>query len=254
MVDAHRLAHHLGALGVFLVVLQSHLAQGVEHAPVHGLEPVAGIGQRAPDDHRHRVVEIGAAHLLFDVDGDEVGAAAGRRTTFKRELGILIVCHRGFSGPPQGGKKVPEKAGPGCAGCASILPVQRGFQQGAMKANKSLFCLILCSCSSVLPGAAHLSRRAAGFCLGSSTFPAFFFVFYSPFMLAETRLRPYRMPLQQPRQTQHAEDRLQQQNRSRRSHRQPSSGPFVGVGKDPAHKREQKRQRPQPRGCPERLS
>ncbi len=38
MVDAHRLAHHLGALRVFLVVLEAHLAQRVEHAAMHGLQ------------------------------------------------------------------------------------------------------------------------------------------------------------------------------------------------------------------------
>ena len=75
MVDAHGLADDLGALGVLLVVLQAHLAHGVEDAAMDGLEAVAGVGQGAPDDDRHGVVEIGAAHLLFDVDGDEVGAA-----------------------------------------------------------------------------------------------------------------------------------------------------------------------------------
>jgi hypothetical protein len=38
-----------------------------------------------------------------------------------------------FSGPPQGGKKVPVKAGPGCAGYASILPVPGPFQQGEFR-------------------------------------------------------------------------------------------------------------------------
>jgi hypothetical protein len=61
-----------------------------------GLKTVTGIGKRTPDDHGHGVVEIGAAHLLFDVDGNEVRAAVGRGTTFERELGVLIVCHRGF--------------------------------------------------------------------------------------------------------------------------------------------------------------
>ncbi len=87
MVNAHRLTHHFGALGVFLVVLEPHLAQGVEHAPMHGLQAVAGIRQRAPDDHTHRVVEIGAAHLLFNVDRDEVRAAVGRGATFERGVG-----------------------------------------------------------------------------------------------------------------------------------------------------------------------
>ena len=58
MEDTHRLSDDLGALGVLLVVLQPHLVHRVEHAPVHGLEAVAHIGQRTPDDDRHRVLEI----------------------------------------------------------------------------------------------------------------------------------------------------------------------------------------------------
>jgi hypothetical protein len=83
MVDAHALADDFGALGVLLVVFEAHLAHGVEDAAMDGLEAVAGIGQSAPDDDRHRVIEIGAAHLFFNVDGDEVGAAAWRRTAFE---------------------------------------------------------------------------------------------------------------------------------------------------------------------------
>ena len=75
MVDTHGLSDDLGALGVLLVVLEAHLAHGVEHAAMHGLEAVASVGQRAADDDRHRVVEIGAAHLLFNIDRNEVGAA-----------------------------------------------------------------------------------------------------------------------------------------------------------------------------------
>ena len=133
MVDAHRLAHHLGALGVFLVVLQAHLVERVEHAAMHGLQAVAGIGQRAPDDHAHRVVEIGAAHLLFNIDGDEVGAAVRRRAAFEGEKGILIVWHRVFSGPPEGGEKAPEKAGPDSAGVLLFYPFKEGFSKADMK-------------------------------------------------------------------------------------------------------------------------
>ena len=32
-----------------------------------GLEAVADIGQRAPDIHRHRVVQVGLAHIGFDI-------------------------------------------------------------------------------------------------------------------------------------------------------------------------------------------
>ena len=40
-----------------------------EHAPVHGLQAVARIGQRTADDHAHRVIEIRPPHLLFQADG-----------------------------------------------------------------------------------------------------------------------------------------------------------------------------------------
>ncbi len=94
MVDTHGLPHHLGALGVLLVVLKTHLAHGVEHAAMDGLETITGIGQRAPDDHRHRVIEIRATHLIFNVDGHV--ARIGRCSAIEGKLGVLIVCHRGF--------------------------------------------------------------------------------------------------------------------------------------------------------------
>ena len=40
----------------------------VEHTAMHGLQAVASIGQRSPDDHGHRVVQVGLTHLVFDVD------------------------------------------------------------------------------------------------------------------------------------------------------------------------------------------
>ena len=39
-------------------------------AAVDRLEAVADVGERASDDHGHRVVEIRPAHLVFDVDGN----------------------------------------------------------------------------------------------------------------------------------------------------------------------------------------
>ena len=80
MVNTHGLADDLRALGVLLVRLQAHLVHGVENAAMHGLEAVANVGQRAPDDDRHGVVEIRAAHLVFNVDGDEVRCAGSGRT------------------------------------------------------------------------------------------------------------------------------------------------------------------------------
>ena len=62
------LADDAGALRVALVVVQPLRVHRVEDAAVHRLQPVAHVGQRAPDDDRHRVVEIRLAHLVFDRD------------------------------------------------------------------------------------------------------------------------------------------------------------------------------------------
>ena len=93
---------------------------------MHGLEAVASVGKGAPDNDRHGVVEIGAAHLLFDIDGDEICAAV-RRWSIERELGILIVCHRFSTGLQEGGKKGPEEAGPGPQVAVFILVAGKRF-------------------------------------------------------------------------------------------------------------------------------
>ena len=39
---------------------------------MRGLQAVADVGQRAPDDYAHGVIHVRALHLVFDVDGDAV--------------------------------------------------------------------------------------------------------------------------------------------------------------------------------------
>ena len=99
---------------------------------MHGLQSVAGIGQRASDDYRHGVGEIRPPHLLFDVHGEKVRAAVGRRATVKRELGILIVCHRFFLSSAGGGKKGPVKAGPGPQAMHSFYASEGRFSKADM--------------------------------------------------------------------------------------------------------------------------
>jgi hypothetical protein len=41
-----------------------------QHAAMHRLQAVADVGQRAPHDHAHGVIEVALAHLVFDVDAD----------------------------------------------------------------------------------------------------------------------------------------------------------------------------------------
>ena len=42
-----------------------------QDAPVHRLQSVADVGQGAPDDDAHRIVEIRLAHLVFEVDVED---------------------------------------------------------------------------------------------------------------------------------------------------------------------------------------
>jgi hypothetical protein len=59
-------AAHLRRFGVLGVGGQAEFAHHIQNPPLHGLEPIAHIGQRAGDNHAHRVVEVGAFHLLLD--------------------------------------------------------------------------------------------------------------------------------------------------------------------------------------------
>ena len=54
---------------------EAELVHRVQDAPVDGLQAVAHVGQRAPDDDRHRVVEIRSAHLVFERARLDVAAA-----------------------------------------------------------------------------------------------------------------------------------------------------------------------------------
>ena len=82
---AHHLADHAGALRESLVGAVAAVVHRVDHAAVHGLEAVAHLGQRAPDDDAHRVVEVRPLHLELQVDlvdlvvpGVELGAGDAR--------------------------------------------------------------------------------------------------------------------------------------------------------------------------------
>jgi hypothetical protein len=57
--DARRLA-------IGLVRREAVLDHRIEDAAVHRLQAVAHVRQRARHDHAHRVIEIGAAHLVGD--------------------------------------------------------------------------------------------------------------------------------------------------------------------------------------------
>jgi len=66
------LAQHLpddaGRLAEGRVRAHTHLVHGVQDAPLHRFQAVAGIRQGAGDDDAHGIVEICPAHLLVDID------------------------------------------------------------------------------------------------------------------------------------------------------------------------------------------
>ena len=71
MEVAHHIADHLGRLDVLLVKRQAQPVHSVEDAAMHRLQAIPDIGQRARNNHAHRVVEIRALHLFRD--GDRAG-------------------------------------------------------------------------------------------------------------------------------------------------------------------------------------
>ena len=60
-------------LDVLLVRRMSLLIHRIQDAAMHGLQPVARVRQRARHDHAHRVIEVGALHLVEDGNGTNIG-------------------------------------------------------------------------------------------------------------------------------------------------------------------------------------
>ena len=89
VVLADHVADDAGRLLVGPVPVVIELVHRVQHAPVHRLQAVARIRQRAAHDHAHGVIEVAAPHFLFETDGQgffgELGHVGGdwtRRETF----------------------------------------------------------------------------------------------------------------------------------------------------------------------------
>ena len=64
----HHVADDAGALGEGLVRAVAAVEHRVDHTAVHRLQTVAHIGECAPDDDAHGVVEVGALHLQLQID------------------------------------------------------------------------------------------------------------------------------------------------------------------------------------------
>ena len=69
VVLAHHAADDVGRLAVGTVGPQALLEHRPQDPAVHRFQAVAHVGQGSADDHRHRVVEVGALDLLLELDG-----------------------------------------------------------------------------------------------------------------------------------------------------------------------------------------
>ena len=90
----HDRADHLGALDVRAVRAQAHVLHQVQDAALHRLEAVARVGQGAGVDDAVGVLQVRAAHLLGDVDVDDVlfelfRRRRGRSAATWRHAGVL---------------------------------------------------------------------------------------------------------------------------------------------------------------------
>ena len=102
VILAEHVSDDAGALLGGPVEVQAHLAHGVKNAAMDRLQAVADVRQRSTDDDAHRVVEIRPAHLVFDVDGNEVliavavvgqlGPPATRRDG--RVSDVVVLCQK----------------------------------------------------------------------------------------------------------------------------------------------------------------
>jgi hypothetical protein len=113
MVFTDDVADDAGRLAVGLVPVVAVLVHGEQDAPVHGLQAVAHVGERARHDHAHGVVEVGALHLLLDGDRADVFrlAAAGLVGVAGVQAGFLSPGAPGFGPPGSSSSGVGRGAG-----------------------------------------------------------------------------------------------------------------------------------------------
>ena len=68
VIFAEHVAHHAGAFAVGTVGGEAQLVHREQDAALHRFESVPHVGEGAPHDHTHRVLEVRALHLLMQGD------------------------------------------------------------------------------------------------------------------------------------------------------------------------------------------
>ena len=99
VVVAHDVADDAGALVVPAVRPEAGVEHRVQDPAGDRLEAVPDVRQRARHDDAHRVVDVGALHLLLDVDRFDPVVVRSRRQCFRHE--VLLECG-GLAGAKNG--------------------------------------------------------------------------------------------------------------------------------------------------------
>ena len=73
MVFTHHVTDDTRRFLVGLVAVVAAFLHRIKDAAMYRFQAVTNVGERAADDHAHRVIEIAAPHLLFDGDRRNVG-------------------------------------------------------------------------------------------------------------------------------------------------------------------------------------
>jgi hypothetical protein len=77
VVLADHVADHARRFFVRAIPVVAELAHGIEHAPMHGLQPIPNVGKRPAHDDAHGVIQVGFAHLVLEIYGQNFACDLG---------------------------------------------------------------------------------------------------------------------------------------------------------------------------------
>ena len=120
---AHHLADDAGALHVPAVGPQAHVVHRVEDPALHRLEAVAGVGQGAAVDDRVGVLQEAGAHLVADVDVEDVLLEVVGRRGSACCARAMASFSPGWTAAPHGARRATERGTRSAArfGCCEHL-------------------------------------------------------------------------------------------------------------------------------------
>ena len=95
VVLTHDVTDDARALGESAVGSVAAIEHRVEHAAVHGLEPIAYVRQRARHDDAHGVVDVGALHLVLQLDRFDPVVLGRCRVSHRRVVRVRVARCRG---------------------------------------------------------------------------------------------------------------------------------------------------------------